>query len=497
LLLLGSLMLKRSLFFMTLFGLAIAVYRNGLSIPYYNDDCQRVFTNPREVVFQGFTASNPQDTFYRPLEQVLLAIIQIGWGWNTFPIRILHLLFHTAIAMLVFHALRTWKVHLVSALVASMFVIVSQLSALTVLSNNTLSQLMGAFFSSLSVWMLYRYSVEGTQWKFFFSIVLFSLAILSKETSAGLPLAIALLIARQRKKGLVDFKQIFILLLPYAVCSLIYLILRVHAGGSIPEFGSTQMYGFRLGSNVLKNVRLYMGEAILPSSTVTVLQAAYYNNYLLIICLSVYTAIFLGIAGYGVWKSPRKPVVKMICIGILCSWLPAILLNHISELYIYNSVFYLALLFGISVEYYWTKDPLRSPRTIFASCTIFLAVGITNMTGVDEKALLMKKEGDCAAILLPQIISLTTQIPENDYLYLVKQSEPGLEYSKFLTPSFGVLYSADTLVRYYAHKPHSHYIIGDSATCSQNAQIHAGIAFTCDLKTFRVYPITPNFAAQK
>jgi hypothetical protein len=257
------------------------------------------------------------------------------------------------------------------------------------------------------------------------------------------------------------------------------------------------MYAFRFGSNVVKNLRLFAGETILPVSTVTVLQAGFYLKYLLLICVSIFTSIYVILLGFGLWKSDRKYLVKRLCILILCSWFPAILLNHISELYIYNSLFYLAVLFGISAEYYW-EEMSKRPSVVFACvCLLFLIAGITNTVGVDEKASLMKKEGDRAAILLPQIILLTKHIPEKEWIYLVGQQDSGFGYSKFVSPCFDVLYNADTLVRYYADRLHSHYFIGDSAKCAENAKEHPGIAFICDPKSFTIYPIIPNFTAQK
>src|SRR4051812_10229850 len=144
-------MLKRVLLFAGLFILALLVYRNGLHIPYYADDYQRVFTNPKEAAAQAFTEANYSDHSYRPLETAALGLIQNIWGWDTFPFRLLNLFFHAAGAFLVFHALRYWKVNIWSAFAAAIFVIVSQAGAAAVLGNDTESQITGAFFSALSI----------------------------------------------------------------------------------------------------------------------------------------------------------------------------------------------------------------------------------------------------------------------------------------------------------------------------------------------------------
>ncbi|MDP4219419.1 MAG: glycosyltransferase family 39 protein [Bacteroidota bacterium] len=291
-------MLKRAFLFVVLFGIGLLTYYRGLHIPFYNDDFQRAFTNPREMVFQGFTSANPHDGFYRPLEQTALAAIQILWKWDSLPIRLLHLLFNSALALLVFHSLRKLEVHLVSAVIAALYVIMSQLGAFTILSNNTLSQVMGSFFSALSLWLLYQYHElgrsEGDRGKYYLSIFFFILALLSKETSTGLLPAIFFLITTGQTTnadGLRKLRRIFLEMLPYNLGLLFYGFLRMNAGGNLPVFGSSDMYGFRIGSNLLKHLWLFMGEAVLPVSTVTVIRAQYVHTYVVVLVSFIFAGI--------------------------------------------------------------------------------------------------------------------------------------------------------------------------------------------------------------
>src|SRR5436190_22980672 len=98
-------MLKRSLLFILFFALAVLFYRNGLHTPYCYDDYEHLFVNPQSALIESFSHANVYAHFYRPIEKFALAVIQINWGWDTFPIHLLHLLLHAAGALLVFHAL--------------------------------------------------------------------------------------------------------------------------------------------------------------------------------------------------------------------------------------------------------------------------------------------------------------------------------------------------------------------------------------------------------
>src|SRR5204863_7402562 len=133
----------------------------------------------------------------------------------------------------------------------------SQLRAYTVLSNNTFSQLSGTLLSGLSLWLLYRYLTgEDTtppKWKYFMSVFLFFLALLSKETLISLPLGILLLITVIHNRNnytnriFAIAKQFF----PYFICILIYIALRIQADSFNPfsAHGENSFYSIAFGTN--------------------------------------------------------------------------------------------------------------------------------------------------------------------------------------------------------------------------------------------------------
>jgi hypothetical protein len=484
------------LLFTGLFLLAVLIYRNGLHIPYYADDYQRVFTNPSEAITQAFSHANFSDASYRPLETLSLGVIQKNWGWDTFPFRILSLLFHAAGAMLVFHALRFWKFNTWCASFTAVFVIVSQMSAAAVLGNDTQSQVTGAVFSALSLWLLYRYELnQNKRWRYILSVILFFLALISKETSTGLCLSIAfVMFVMQSGKRLKRMKQSVIKLLPYALGFFFYWLLRLNAGSVSPAFGDANL-SLKLGINVPINIGLFFFQSILPVSSMTVMKTLYYKDHLELALMLIFTVLFSLTIGYGLWKSSRRNIVKGLCVIIFFGWFPAMTLNHISELYAYSSLFPLGALFGIAIEYYW-KEILVKSKVVFASAMIILlGAGITNALGVDEKASSMKVQGDRAAMFLPQIISWAKTMPPNKWMYLIGPKDTSFEYSMFAIRGFRVSATSDSLVRFYSQRPDIGVYAADSAACAEEAKIHPGIVFTYDPVTLHIHPIEPNAAS--
>ncbi|MDP4220125.1 MAG: hypothetical protein Q8896_06780 [Bacteroidota bacterium] len=482
--------IERVLLFVGLVALSLLVYRSGLHIPYYADDYQRLFTNPDEAMRHAFTKANPFDASYRPLEAFSLGFIQSHWGWDTFPFRLLNLLFHAAGALLVFHALRYWKISTITALRAAVFVIILQMGAAAILGNDTQSQVTGAFFSALSLWLLYRSLESGSLqlWRYAGSIIFFFLALLSKETSSGLALGVAFLCYTFSKKENVAGKigDSIIKLVPYGICVLAYWLLRSNAGAISPTLGNANL-SLNLGANIPINIGLFMIQSVLPISSMAVVKAFQYRDHLLLALIFVLTSAFTLAMFFGAIRSGRKKLALGLVVLLFFSWFPAILLNHIGELYAYNSIFLIGALFGIAFEYYRTSFSKRP--VILGVSLLMIIVAFTNYSGVEEKASSMKEQGDRAAIFLPQLISLAQKMPQNEWMYLAGPKDTSFYYSMFRIQGFRVSALSDSVVRFFSGRPDVRVYVADSASCAKLAKTYPGILFTFDPADFRIYPM--------
>jgi len=485
--------LKRGLFFVFIFGLTVLVYRNGLEVHYYHDDFLDVFTNPEEQIYKCWVTANDLNHFYRPLASTGTALIQLNWGLHPLPVHIIDIFLHSIVACFVFFVLRRLKVSKICSIIGALFVLVSQLSAFTILSNNCLSQILAALFSGLSLWLLYDYLRSGNtspEWKYVGSIVCFFFAFLSKETSAGLIIAVPMLIfaledhhEHLRKR----VSQTVVKFLPFAIAVMIYGIMRIHAGALMPATGSTN-YAIHFGSNIISNSALYFGQALLSFSSADVVLMAKAGNALPLIGIGAATILSTIIFAFGLWKTKRRNTVLALVFILILSSIPVIFLARpVTESYHYNMIIPLALLIGISVEYFSTIfQNLHLVKRILLGALLIAVISI-NATAVNKKALMMTRMGDRANTMLAQLIPLSAQVPHNEWMYLASPPDSVINYSKYVMPWLMVLSYSDSLFSFETQRPDIRRFGGTYSECRDSALIHPGITFVLDTGTATIY----------
>jgi hypothetical protein len=151
-----------------------------------------------------------------------------------------------------------------------------------------------------------------------------------------------------------------------------------------------------------------------------------------------------------------------------------------SELYPYTMVFILGALFGIAVEYYWNSVCTKGRVSAFMFTGFLILVGISNMLGVDEKALMMKSQGQRAQALMPQLVSIARSSSPNTILYLVSPQDSGFYYSQYSMQGFRVLATSDSLVHFQSARSDIVLSIGDSNDCAREAILAPGIGYSYD-----------------
>ena len=133
-----------------------AVYFSGLHIGYYGDDFGYVYPDPAARIFYYFYQPNPYIVNYRPVTSFLLAIIQTLFGLATWPIRVIHIFFHVLLCWFLYVFMTRQGLSRLQAMVGSLFLLLSQVNAIAVFSNDTFSQISGTFFGYAALWLLYR-----------------------------------------------------------------------------------------------------------------------------------------------------------------------------------------------------------------------------------------------------------------------------------------------------------------------------------------------------
>ncbi len=472
----------------------LGIYHHALRIPYFGDDFQWYFPHPAAMLFGNFLHHAPDNEWYRPLQSTVLSAIQLLWGSDTLPIRIWQLLLQFAAALIIYRALRYWKISAPSAIVAALYFSVMQAATFAVICNDTMSQMMGSLFGILTLWILYR-GMERVRlgerfpsWRIIISVITFFLALASKETSAGLCLGVFALLwfmepskeSFARRLGGVSTR-----IVPFILIGVLYVIMRTTAGSVMPSYGGESVYQIHLGLNIFKNLALFIFQGVLPFSSAAVMHTIYDRNIGSLAIMLLVTCL-LGVAWfYGIWKSPKRRLALYVLGMAVFSVIPAIFLNHVSEVYLYNALPYLAVTFGIAVDYFWELAP-KASKISFA--LLLVVVFVTNAIGAIQKTAALAEESDRAQVLMAQMYPIISKLPQDGRLYLVNPVAHAFDYSVFAMKGFEPVMYADPWVLRHTQRPDVEYFVLDSVAYQDSARVHPGFAYTMNMATLRIKP---------
>ncbi|MCL6582307.1 MAG: hypothetical protein K6U11_01590 [bacterium] len=456
----SSLIIKSFPWLLVLLLVGFGVYSRGLGIQYYGDDFQFVFDlSPPTNLFSLFFRVNPFNIFtFRPLQAVFLALIQRYFGLNTLPVHVSQILIHIFLCWLIYIFMLKVSLSPLQAFMGSLFMAVSQANGHAVLSNDTLSQVCGTFFSCLSLWLIWQsflkkegrkndlpYEEISSKSLFFLSVAMFFLALLSKETSVSFfPLIVVIILlakirARNSRSKLSLTINALIEICPYLIALVGYLVLRSGAVAD-PSLFHSAGYGLHIGFNIVRNMIMLLSAALLPVSTVTTFSALQQGEYVTLAAIMVLSLIFILFVAFGVWRSHRPALVFFLGISTLIGSFPTVMLSHVSELYVYNFMPFASALIGMGVG----KNLELGKRYRWRKLGLLLAIAFllaSHIGAIQSKALLMLENGKRANILLSSIEPYLSQIPRGGKLLLVNPpANPRQgEYSVFLLRGFNVL----------------------------------------------------------
>lgn len=431
--------------FLFLFG--IAAYSVGLSGLRYGDDFKFVFDNPFEKIFYFFFAENPNLAFYRPIESMFLAGIQWIFGTTTIPIHSLILYMHVTLCFLIYQTCVSMNMSRIQSWVAAIYMLLAQVNAFAVLSNDTLSQVGGTLcgFLSLRYLLLSRQStlVSSFNRTHLVSLFWYICALWFKESSISFLLMLTLLTLLTGSKDIRQtFKRSMVYIAPYLCVSIIYLLIRTVVINIEPD----ERYSFQFGLQILKNVMQLIFASGVPLSTVDVFVALQTGNVVItvtavILCSAIWFTIF-----YYVRQENNKRLTIDIPLLILLALFPAVILSHVSELYAYNAMPFISMVFGAGAGRLVKQVPLGSIRKyiiVSGVCFIFLF----HITAIQGKGKMMVRNGESADLLLRTIIPYVSSVEKNSTLILVDSANQRLEYSTFIMSEFSTLRFGTNIVR--------------------------------------------------
>jgi len=435
-------------YFAALGLIGFAIYFGGIRIKYYSDDFLFYFDPPPANLFHYFLRANPSHPFYRPLEATLLVIAQRFFGSDTLLLHLTSITVHVMLAWLVLLAMLRYRFPRNAAVMGALFMLCSEANAMAVLNNDAFSQVAGAFFGFLSILLLGCSLPEDESTDaggvrhhayYLLSVFAFGMSLLSKETSTFFIVAITcvVLLNRSNLKGWsTRLCGSIIQISPYAAVFAMYFGLRLFLGLQGPSFGSYR-YNFHFGLNIFRNLLMFAFEAIVPVSTVSTNTALKTGNLPFLILIGVSSVVFASAVAYGVFRSERRRLLGLVAIFAILSLFPAVLMNQVSELYLYNAMPFISVIAGTGLGKLIELTKTRSTK-----CFVVTAVGLlfmSHVAAIRTKTILMSHNGEMAATLLNAIQPHLQSIPRNGQLVLLNPVSHEVEYSVFRMNGFNVL----------------------------------------------------------
>jgi hypothetical protein len=445
---------QKKVIFGLLFVIILAgyvAYYPGVGIDYYEDDYQDVFNQPSSKILYYFFNNNPDKNFYRPIEASFLAFVQTYFGLNTAPIQLTQIGMHALLAWFIFIFILKKRFTFAQATIGSVFFLLSQANAMAVLSNDTLSQIGSTFFGWVSMFSIYlflenRKSPEGGRQKeskyhiyYIASIAAFLFTLLSKETGISFFLLIAALtLIYATKMGKDGRRKQFLLdILPFLIVLFLFLVIRSVVAKAQPHFGSDR-YALHFGSNVVINLIELFALAFIPASSVDFITSILQRHIISMFLFFCSGSILIILTFYNLTKKNNHNLTLLLFGFSVIALFPTFILNHISELYVYNAMPVISILTGLGLGRLYEATNRATTRRAVILC-LFAVLLISHVSALRSKAYLMKENGKRATELLNQIKPFLPNIPLDGMLVLVNPSPTDIEYSVFKINGFNVL----------------------------------------------------------
>ncbi|MBI2297534.1 MAG: hypothetical protein HYU66_01050 [Armatimonadetes bacterium] len=459
--------------------LALLVFSRGVAGQRYGDDLGFIADQPAWAVYGYFAHANPNHGWYRPLEATGYALVQLGFGLATVPLHLMLLALHVVLAWRVFRFTDALAGRAAAWWAAAWFTVV-QTNAIAVGSCDTFSQVAGTLCGWLAMEALYRARSDDRRaaWA---GVAWFAVALLCKETSAGFLPAGLLLLAWPAQcpsgrpplppgegwgegvegeccssgdppsepdghppphacadphpsplpggEGAGTGRRARTALALLAVFAAYYLV-RSRVIPYRPGFGD-EGYDFHFGLNLLRNPLLLGGAAASPCSTASLARMAHEGDRAGLAPAASGALVLLTLVAAGCRQTRRARLAAALLLLALTALSPVLLLNHVSELYIYNALPAAVVVVGMGLA-----GATAGRRWAVA---VSLALLLAHAAGTVSKLGLMVDNGARATALLAELEGPARQVPPGGRLLLVELAQGEPKYSVYLLPGAEVL----------------------------------------------------------
>ncbi len=220
----------------------------------------------------------------------------------------------------------------------------------------------------------------------------------------------------------------------FGLLALGYLALRARAGGEVPDLASGRQ--MRAGMNVLSNAALLGFAALVPLPTTQIFVGLSEHRWPWPVAGAL-SALAVGASlAWGMMRDGKLRLVAGFALASVVLLSPVLFLIHVSELYAYAVLPFVALLFG------WSAGILVTRGGAERVAALVLVAGSlsANAWAAHQDARGMARSGELAAALMPQVLEHVRALPPGGTAVLVDPPFETPNYSGFQMSGFrGVL----------------------------------------------------------
>lgn len=337
--------------------------------------------------------------------------------------------------------MRRWNSSRLQAAIGSIFMAAAQANVLAVASLDTLSQVGATLFGFAALYPLLagpsalrrdpqaETSANPNRW-LVLPPVLLALSLFFKESglSYGLMIGSGILVREWRRgSGANRLLRIVTRISPVFAVSVLYLLLRAQTAAAGPTFGPGG-YDLRFGANIPGNAILLAVGGSIPVSSVRVFESLSREDLARGSAMLVAGLGFALLVAFGVRRrgaGDRRLHFALAALLVL-AFLPMAIMNHVSELHVYNAMPLFAMLSGAGLgSLLERRDLAKADRTLLWAVSAILPVA--RVLSVWEKIRLMADNVERAARLLQAVVSSVDTVPRGGTLFLVNPDPAGPE----------------------------------------------------------------------
>lgn len=447
-------------------GLVLAavfvLYSTSFDLRLFADDYiawTKVVNSMKQPWWTLFSAYyNPE--FYRPFEHLLIRLNIWLIGADPLMYRVVTVIGHLLTVWSVFWLGRRWRLSHAESLCAALFFGLSHANTMAVASNDSASLVFSTLFGVVALGAVLRQRDDQMlPWRqAWFSALWLLGSLLWKDSAIGYVPALALILALEVFRLRPARRPLRALALagPYVAVLVLYFGLRWHAHATAVHFGAVGRYGISFGPNVLANVCLFLLGLLTPVGS-SIIALRHHDDLFLsmsaIAAIVTTVAFVLGLLQMWIDRADRRRNLVLLVALMFVLMAPDVLMNRISELYVYkvNAVF--ALLFGPALLALFRQAWKARRRLGLGFLALFLiALVVSDTFSVMHKLHRMRDNGLRAQRLMQEIKAQMPALASRKVIAVNRYPGPAPLYSIYYMEGVYVLGGVKALEFLYGAK---------------------------------------------